>query len=134
MSADKDLISVQQARDLVEAAHRAQAELARFDQAKIDRICAAMAQAALRESPRVAALAVEETGYGIPADQLPLLFTKYHRVPGQASKGVVGTGLGLLIVKEIINAHGGTVEVESPGRNQGTTFVVRLPLHAQPVP
>src|SRR5437588_4532400 len=69
MSADKDLISVQQARDLVEAAHRAQAEVARFDQAKIDRICEAMAKAALRESPRVATLAVEETGYGIPEDK-----------------------------------------------------------------
>src|SRR5881409_106061 len=69
MSADKDLISVQQARDLVEAAHRAQAEVAGFDQAKIDRICDAMAKAALRESPRVAALAVEETGYGVPEDK-----------------------------------------------------------------
>jgi len=69
MSADKDLISVQQARDLVEAAHRAQAEVARLDQAKIDHICEAMAKAALRESPRVAALAVEETGYGVPADK-----------------------------------------------------------------
>ncbi len=69
MSADKDLVSVQQARDLVEAAHRAQAELARFDQAKIDRICEAMVKAALLESPRLAALAVEETGYGIPADK-----------------------------------------------------------------
>ncbi|PYS84185.1 MAG: acetaldehyde dehydrogenase [Acidobacteria bacterium] len=69
MSADKDLISVQQARDLVDAAHRAQLEIGRFDQAKIDRICEAMAKAALRESPRLAALAVEETGYGIPADK-----------------------------------------------------------------
>jgi acetaldehyde dehydrogenase (acetylating) len=69
MSADKDLISVQQARDLVEAAQRAQAELARFDQAKIDRICEAMCRAALRDSPRTAALAVEETGYGIVADK-----------------------------------------------------------------
>jgi len=69
MSADKDLISVQQARDLVEAAHRAQSEVVRFDQGKIDRICEAMALAALRESPRVAALAVEETGYGIAADK-----------------------------------------------------------------
>ena len=69
MSADKDLLSVQQARDLVEGAHRAQAEVARFDQAKIDRICDAMAKAALRESPRVAALAVEETGYGIAEDK-----------------------------------------------------------------
>ena len=69
MSADKDGISVQQARDLVEAAHRAQSEVVRFDQGKIDRICEAMALAALRESPRVAALAVEETGYGIAADK-----------------------------------------------------------------
>src|SRR5437660_1278498 len=69
MSADKDLISVQQARDLVEAAHRAQAEVARYDQDKIDRICEAMAKAALRESPRVATLAVEETGYGLPEDK-----------------------------------------------------------------
>src|SRR5499427_9452083 len=69
MSADKDLISVQQARDLVEAAHGAQAKVARFDQAKIDRICEAMAAAALRESPRVAALAVEETGYGVAEDK-----------------------------------------------------------------
>jgi acetaldehyde dehydrogenase (acetylating) len=69
MSADKDLISVQQARDLVEAAQRAQTELARFDQAKIDRICEAMARAALRDSPRTAALAVEETGYGVVADK-----------------------------------------------------------------
>src|SRR5216683_912399 len=69
MSADKDLVSVQQARDLIEAAHRAQAEVAEFDQEKIDRICEAMARAALREAARLGALAVEETGYGIPADK-----------------------------------------------------------------
>ncbi len=69
MSADKDLVSVQQARDLVEAAHKAQAEVARFDQARIDRICEAMARAALRESARLGAMAVEETGYGVPADK-----------------------------------------------------------------
>src|SRR5213083_2046520 len=69
MSADKDLVSVQQARDFVEAAHKAQTELARFDQAKIDRICETMAQAALKESARLGAMAVEETGYGIPADK-----------------------------------------------------------------
>jgi len=69
MSVDKDLVSVQQARDLVEAAHRAQAEVAKFDQAKIDRICEAMAAAALRESARLGAMAVEETGYGVPDDK-----------------------------------------------------------------
>ena len=69
MAVDKDLVSVQQARDLVEAAHRAQGTLARFDQGKIDRICEAMAGAALRESARLGQLAVEETGYGIPEDK-----------------------------------------------------------------
>ncbi|MFL6333219.1 MAG: aldehyde dehydrogenase family protein [Pyrinomonadaceae bacterium] len=67
--ADKDLVSVQQARDLVEAAHRAQGVLARFDQAKIDRVCEAMARAALRDAARLGALATEETGYGIPDDK-----------------------------------------------------------------
>jgi len=69
MSVDKDLVSVQQARDLVEAAHRAQSEVASFEQAKIDRICEAMARAALAEAARLGALAVEETGYGIPGDK-----------------------------------------------------------------
>ncbi|HVF29095.1 MAG TPA: aldehyde dehydrogenase family protein, partial [Pyrinomonadaceae bacterium] len=69
MSVDKDLVSVQQARDLVEAAHRAQGALARFDQNKINSICAAMAAAALREAARLGAMAVEETGYGIADDK-----------------------------------------------------------------
>lgn len=69
MSVDKDLVSVQQARDLVEAAHRAQAEVAQFDQAKIDRICEAMARAALTDAARLGAMAVEETGYGVPEDK-----------------------------------------------------------------
>ncbi len=69
MSTDKDLLSVQQARDLVDAAHKAQLEIVRFDQAKIDRICETMARAALREAARLGAMAVEETGYGVPDDK-----------------------------------------------------------------
>ena len=69
MSADNDLLSVQQARDLVESAHKAQAELARFDQAKIDRICETMSNAALRDAARLGAMAVEETGFGVPDDK-----------------------------------------------------------------
>ena len=69
MSADKDLLSVQQARDLVEGAYKAQAELARFDQAKIDGICEAMSKVALRDAARLGAMAVEETGFGVPDDK-----------------------------------------------------------------
>ena len=69
MSADKDLISVQQARDLVEGAYKAQAEVVKFDQAKIDRICETMSRAALREAARLGAMAVEETGFGVADDK-----------------------------------------------------------------
>jgi acetaldehyde dehydrogenase (acetylating) len=66
---DNDLQAIQAARDLVEAAHRAQALVAKFDQAKIDAICEAMATAAQAHSMRLATLAHEETGYGSPADK-----------------------------------------------------------------
>ncbi|MGE0882033.1 MAG: aldehyde dehydrogenase family protein [Blastocatellales bacterium] len=67
--ADKDLQSIQTARDLVEAAHRAQAVVAGFDQAKIDSICEAMAVAAQAQSFRLATMAHEESGYGNSADK-----------------------------------------------------------------
>lgn len=69
MASDKDLESVQQARDLVAAAHEAQKRLAGFDQARIDRICEAMAMAGLAEAERLGVLAHEETKFGIPADK-----------------------------------------------------------------
>jgi acetaldehyde dehydrogenase (acetylating) len=105
MSADKDLISVQQARDLVEAAHRAQAEVAKFDQAKIDRICDVMAKAALRESPRVAALAVEETGYGVAEDK---------QVKNQFSAEIVWNYFRNLRTVGVVSETKDVVEIASP--------------------
>jgi hypothetical protein len=66
---DKDLIAQQEARDAVEAAHRAFQTVARFDQAKIDQICEAMAKVALAESARLGLLAHEETGFGKAEDK-----------------------------------------------------------------
>ncbi len=66
---DTDLIAQQEARDSVEAAHCAHLELARFDQAKIDTICEAMARAALADAARLGQLAHEETGFGKPEDK-----------------------------------------------------------------
>jgi len=66
---DKDLASQQEARDAVEAAHLAFQTVAKFDQAKIDRICEAMAQAVLRESARLGQMACEETGFGKAEDK-----------------------------------------------------------------
>src|SRR5687768_15627793 len=66
---DKDLIAQQEARDAVEAAHRAFQAVAQFDQAKIDQICEAMASVALAESARLGLLAHEETGFGKAEDK-----------------------------------------------------------------
>lgn len=66
---DKDLISQQEARDAVESAHLAWQSVAKFDQIKIDRICEAMANAALAESVRLGQMANEETGFGKAEDK-----------------------------------------------------------------
>jgi signal transduction histidine kinase/HPt (histidine-containing phosphotransfer) domain-containing protein len=72
---------------------------------------------------------VSDTGIGIASDQLPVLFTRYHRVKNAETRGIKGTGLGLIIVKEIVEAHGGTIRVESEGvAGKGSTFTCKIPL------
>jgi len=70
-------------------------------------------------------VAVKDTGIGIPKDELPLLFSQFRRLKGSGK--IEGTGLGLFIVKTIIEAHKGTVQAESAG-GQGSTFTVRVPI------
>jgi len=69
MSEHKDTVSQQEARDAVDAAHLAFSAVAKYDQAKIDRICEVMAKAALSESARLGAMACEETGFGKAEDK-----------------------------------------------------------------
>ncbi len=72
---------------------------------------------------------VSDTGIGIAPDQLPVLFTRYHRVKDTNTRGIPGTGLGLIIVKEIVEAHGGTIHVTSEGvAGKGATFTFDVPL------
>ncbi|MES2178661.1 MAG: hybrid sensor histidine kinase/response regulator [Gemmatimonadota bacterium] len=76
-----------------------------------------------------ARISVSDTGAGIEPTQLPTLFAKYHRLPGQATRAAGGTGLGLLIAKEIVEGHGGAITVSSTGvAGEGTTFVIDIPL------
>ena len=70
---------------------------------------------------------VADSGIGIPAEQLPRLFSKFFRASNAMQHRAEGTGLGLYIVKESVEQLGGTITVQSV-ENQGTTFVVRLPL------
>ena len=70
-------------------------------------------------------IAVEDTGTGIPAEQLPYVFEKFRQVDGSSTRKVGGTGLGLAIVKKIVDDHGGAIDWTSGP--EGTTFRIRLP-------
>lgn len=74
-----------------------------------------------------AVVSIEDTGIGIPAEQLPFVFDRFYRVDKARSSAEGGTGLGLSIAASIAKAHGGGIEVESQV-GQGTTFRVVLPL------
>ncbi|MBV8885777.1 MAG: response regulator [Chroococcidiopsidaceae cyanobacterium CP_BM_RX_35] len=71
-------------------------------------------------------LSVEDTGTGIPAQELPHLFERFRRVEGAKGRSYEGSGIGLSLVQELVKLHGGTIEVKSVV-NQGTCFVVRIP-------
>jgi len=74
-----------------------------------------------------ATLTVTDTGMGIPADDLPGLFTPFHRAANAMDQAVQGPGLGLAIVRDIVTEHGGTVSARSEvGR--GSVFTVTLPV------
>jgi signal transduction histidine kinase len=72
------------------------------------------------------AVAVTDSGPGIPAEVLPRVFDRYFRVEGRASGGPGGMGLGLAIARAIVLANGGELVAESP-RGSGARFVLRLP-------
>ncbi len=73
-----------------------------------------------------ATLSVRDTGVGIPADELPRLFERFHRVRNTRGRSVEGSGIGLALVQELVRLHGGTIAVESQ-IGEGTTFTVSLP-------
>lgn len=74
-----------------------------------------------------AVLIVEDSGIGIPAKDLPLIFDRFYRVDKARTRNAGGTGLGLSIVKFAIEMHHGKIDVESTV-NKGTTFTITLPL------
>ena len=75
-----------------------------------------------------AVIRVRDNGIGISADQLPRIFEMFVQIDTSLERSVSGLGIGLTLVKSLVEMHGGTVEVHSDGVGQGTEFVVRLPM------
>jgi PAS domain S-box-containing protein len=82
---------------------------------------------AVIEGPADVEITVHDNGPGIPSDFLPHVFEPFRQADSPATRMVGGIGLGLAIVRHIVEAHGGTVSAQSGGDRQGSTFCVRLP-------
>jgi two-component system, OmpR family, phosphate regulon sensor histidine kinase PhoR len=86
-----------------------------------------IADSAIRNPQSAIEIAVQDSGIGIPKEHLSRIFERFYRVDKARSRELGGTGLGLSIVKHIVEAHGGTVQVQST-LNLGSTFRIILPL------
>jgi two-component system, OmpR family, sensor histidine kinase BaeS len=87
---------------------------------------------AARRHGHLVRITVTDDGEGIGAEHLPHLFERFYRVDTARDRGHGGSGIGLAIVKALVEAHGGTVAADSDGPGQGTTFTVDLPAAASP--
>ncbi|MCY7322569.1 MAG: response regulator, partial [Phormidesmis sp. CAN_BIN36] len=86
----------------------------------------------LEALPPHAEIRVSDTGKGIPIDLLPYIFDRFRQGDSSTTKAIQGLGLGLAIVRQLVELHGGTVQAQSLGEGQGTTMTVQLPLQLAP--
>ncbi len=77
--------------------------------------------------PDAASVSVEDTGEGIPAELLPFVFERFYHVDPSRSRATGGTGLGLTIAKQLVEAHGGAIRASSI-EGEGTTITFELPM------
>lgn len=89
-------------------------------------------RAEVRQEGTSVIVTVTDTGQGIEPGFLPYIFDMFRQAEPTATRSQGGLGIGLSIVKRLVELHGGTVSVDSAGPGRGTTFTVRLPFH-QPV-
>lgn len=87
----------------------------------------------LRQTGASVELQVRDTGTGIPAEEMPRLFERFHRIENARGRTHEGSGIGLALVQELVKLHGGSITAQSvPG--EGTTFHVQMPLGSAHLP
>jgi signal transduction histidine kinase len=79
-------------------------------------------------------IVITDSGIGIASEFLPYVFDRFRQADSSMSRRHSGLGLGMAIVRHLVELHGGEVSVESAGENQGTTFTIQLTKHVGPVP
>ena len=89
-----------------------------------------MIEVSLKTAGGQAQITVRDTGRGIESDFLPYVFERFRQAEGEGARNQDGLGLGLAIVRHLVELHEGTIQVESPGKGQGSTFTIRLPISA----
>ncbi len=80
------------------------------------------------DSAGLALVSIADEGQGLSPEDLARAFQPFQPLSAKPTGGEASTGLGLAIVKAIAEAHGGSVAAESPGKGQGSTFTIRLPI------
>ena len=87
-----------------------------------------------RRLPEAISIVVADTGKGITPGALPMIFEPFRQADASTTRVYGGLGLGLAIVRQLVQAHGGTVRADSVGEGHGATFTVELPLRSTPIP
>ncbi len=87
----------------------------------------------MRQAEHSAELRVRDTGTGIPAEEMPRLFERFHRVENARGRTHEGSGIGLALVQELVKLHGGSITAESEA-GRGTTFIIAIPLGTRHLP
>jgi len=115
------------------------------DQKRLSQVLLNLLNNALRHTPaggqvtvqswldhQMVTVAVADTGSGIPPEHLPHIFERFYRVDKSRSRSEGGSGIGLTITKQLVEAHGGTIQATSAGLGQGSIFTFTLPRQSSP--
>ncbi len=87
----------------------------------------------VRREDGEAVVTVADTGIGVPTEEMPRLFERFHRIGSAHARSNEGSGIGLALVQELVHLHGGTITAQS-AEGAGTTFTIRLPFGAAHLP
>jgi signal transduction histidine kinase len=132
--------NIARAKEITLSTDIAQGARISMDPRRLGQICTKLISNAIKFTPRrgtvdvslahtnaAVTLVVRDTGPGVAPDRLPHVFEAFSRADGSPSRSHGGLGIGLALVRHLVERHGGTIDVASRGVDQGSSFTVRIP-------